>query len=73
MSDKNKANNCLWEIAKVTEDETICESWIVKGGSDRVNKDLCYKNLARRKDDIKVCGSIKYDQIKEDCIRLFTN
>jgi len=70
---KDNANACLWEIAKSTQNEKICESWIVTDTGDKIKKDLCYKNLARRKQNNMICNGIVSNSVRKECLDMFNN
>ena len=64
------ANACVWKIAKDYQDETVCEYWVIESTFDKVNKDLCYKNLARSKRDLSLCDNIVGSTLKAECLNV---
>ncbi len=58
--EREAENQCYWEIAVATQDETLCELMIDSElSTSQEAKNTCYFFVAGKKKDEKICGMIK--------------
>ena len=61
-------NDCFTQVALENLNEEGCMELVVQSNADALNKDLCFKNLARLKEDVAVCQFITSDMLRAECL-----